>query len=87
MAFGMENPVEIYRKKKQNEKVPEPKDRFWILFCVKKSWILNFRFLELEAEIHEREMFLREMTAVGQGQKYNSIIKARASKIICLLIL
>ena len=35
----------------------------------------SFRFLELEKEISEREQFLNEMTSIGQGQKYNAIIK------------
>ena len=40
-----------------------------------------FRFLELEKEISEREQFLNEMTSIGQGQKYNAIIKGSNSKI------
>ena len=31
--------------------------------------------MELEKEISEREQFLNEMTSIGQGQKYNAIIK------------
>ena len=38
------------------------------------------RFLELEKEISEREQFLNEMTSIGQGQKYNAIIKGSISK-------
>ena len=40
-----------------------------------------FRFFELEKEISEREQFLNEMTSIGQGQKYNAIIKGSNSKI------
>ena len=39
------------------------------------GFIKELRFLELEKEISEREDFLKEMTSIGQGQKYNAIIK------------
>ena len=53
MAYGIEDPVKEYRKKKKDdEKKPNPKDRFE----------------ELEKEINERESFLADMTRIGQGQ-------------------
>ena len=53
MAYGIEDPVKEYRKKKKDdEKKPNPKDRFE----------------ELEKEISERESFLADMTRIGQGQ-------------------
>ena len=52
MAYGVEDPVKQYRKKKKDEvKKPNPKDRFD----------------ELEKEINERENFLADMTRIGQG--------------------
>ena len=42
--------------------------------------LIFFRFLELEKEISEREQFLNEMTSIGQGQKYNAIIKGSIQK-------
>ena len=55
MAYGVEDPVKQYRKKKKDEvKKPNPKDRFD----------------ELEKEINERESFLADMTRIGQGQLF-----------------
>jgi len=66
LTYGVEDPVKIYRQKKKEVKPEKPVDRF----------------LELEKEISEREQFLNEMTSIGQGQKYNAIIKGEISQII-----
>ena len=46
-------------------------------------WINNFaRFDELEREITEREQFLADMAKVGQGQKYDAIIRGEIASLI-----
>ena len=36
----------------------------------------------MEREINDRETFLSEMTAIGQGQKYDAIIRGEISQLI-----
>merc|ERR1712227_1012267 len=68
LAYGVEDPVQIYREQKEKNKIEKPKP--------------VDRFVELEKEIKDREEFLNEMESLGQGQKYRGQIRAEISGII-----
>ncbi|KAH3873389.1 UPF0193 protein EVG1-like [Dreissena polymorpha] len=72
MAFGQDIDPNLERLRRQQElrdmdlEEPRPVDRFD----------------ELQEEIDERREFLRDMEAVGQGEKYRSLIETQISQAI-----